>query len=140
MSRQQATALVRGFVFPDDRGRNATALTYLVAAIPCPCPYLRTALTARARARLAPTGASADVASVISVRARLTRVICVSADLVMQFLGVCGAQIDLEGGSVNGERNCLLALDLAIVGKVTDDRHHCPLSHESQPFRWSKSI
>src|ERR1039458_4679569 len=129
MFRRQATALVRGFVFPDDRGRNATALTYLVAAIPCPCPYLRTALTARARARLAPTAASAG----------LTRVICVSADLVMQFLGVCGAQIDLEGGSVNGERNCLLALDLAIVGKVTDDRHHCPLSHESQPFRWSKS-
>src|ERR1019366_6921413 len=75
MSRQQATALVRGFVFPDDRGRNATALTYLVAAIPCPCPYLRTALTARAGARLAPTAASAG----------LTRVICVSADLVMQF-------------------------------------------------------
>ena len=65
----------------------------------------------------------------------LRAVVRVLANLIAQFLGVLGAHIDLVGSAVKGELNCLLTLNLPIVGKVADDRHLHLLCHGGQPFR-----
>src|SRR5215470_9833266 len=112
--------LVRGLVLHDDRRGDTAALADLVPVLLGPGPDVRTALTARpaARATAAATGC-----------ARPASVLCVLPELLAQFLGVPRAHIDLIGGPVKGERNRLRPLDLAVMWKVTHDRHHCLLSH-----------
>jgi hypothetical protein len=60
-------------------------------------------------------------------------------ELLAEILGVVSTHVDLVGGSVKGERNCLGALGFTVMGKVTHNRHHCLLSH-GQPFCWSGEI
>src|SRR6266487_2596013 len=121
-------ASVRGLILCDDRRGDAATLADLVPTLLGPGADLRAALAARAapRTATAPTG-----------RASPARVLCVLPELLAQFLSVHRAHVDLIGGSVKGERNRLRPLDLAVMWKVTHDRHHCLLSHGSQPFRWS---
>lgn len=111
--------LVRGLVFGDDGRRNTAALAYLVTALPRPGPDFGAPLTAGPGACLPAPAAGADPA----------RVLGDCTEVVVEFLGVRRAHIDLVRGAVKRERNCLLPLSLVIVGKVTHDCHHSPLSH-----------
>jgi hypothetical protein len=111
--------LVVCFVLGNDGGGNAAALTHLVTALLGPRPDFSAPLTARPTTRPPPTYAAARPACVIRILAHL----------FPEFLGVLGAQVDLVGAAVKGELNCLLSFDLAVVGKVADDRHLHLLSH-----------
>src|SRR6266704_261849 len=123
-------ASVSGLVLLDDRRRDTAALAHLVPALPCPCPDLRAPLPAGASAGPAPAAAGSCAPRVAGVR----------AELVMQFLGMRGTHVDLVRSSLKGERNCLLTHDLAIVGKVADDRRRNLTCHEVQPFRCSQVL
>ena len=123
-------ASVSGLVLRDDRRRDATALAHLVSPLPCPCPDLRAALPAGASTGPAPASGSTCTAGVVGVR----------AELVMQFLAVRSAHVDLVRSSLKGERNRLLTHDLAIVGKVADDGRCNLSSHGIQPFRCRQSF
>ncbi len=122
------TPLVSGLVLLNDRRRDAAALAYLVAALPGPRPDLRTPLATRAGTCPAAPAAGPSA----------PRMTGVCAELVMQFLGVSSAHVDLVRSSLKGERNCLLTHDLTIVGKVADDRRRNLPCHEIQPFRCSQ--
>src|SRR5947199_329082 len=84
--------------------------------------------TAAARSAAAPGAAAAATGG-----AGTACVLAVLSELLAQFLGVCRAHVDLIGGPVKGERNRLRSLDLAVMWKVTHDRHHCLLCHGASP-------
>jgi len=114
---------VGGLVLLDDRGRDTPALAYLVALVAGPGADFRAALAARAAAGPAAAGGGTRTAGIAGVR----------AELVVQFLGVCRAHVDLVRSSLKGERNRLLTHDLVIVRKVADDSRCNLACHGSSP-------
>src|SRR5215472_1099705 len=102
---ESALELVTGLVFLNDGRRNTASLADLIAAFARPLANFRATLAARAAACLASPCAAADAPCVLYV----------SAEDVVQFLGMLRTQVDLVRGVVHRERNGVVPFDLAIV-------------------------